>query len=162
MDPKQTTCAEWLNKHQQVRKPLCVRWFSGKYYVESTLDIWTPRCSNPCLEWVNDLTNHLSKHDFIWPWKSLNKLDFIAYTVHAHWCHDIVPWSTWSRGRPGRCNPSLTANQLYMSFASKQRATSHFWNLYCKAASLLKPYLTYCLAADPSYFPLQKNPQDVM
>lgn len=47
----------------------------------------------------------------------------------------------------------------------------HLWNLYCKAASLLKPYLTYCLAADPGYFPLKKKrtethkktkPQDVM
>lgn len=41
--------------------------------------------------------------------------------------------------------------------ASKQKASSHFRNSYCKAASLLKPYLTCCLAADLDYFPLPKK-----
>lgn len=76
-EPKPTACAMKFNKHQQGRKPPYVRWIQSVSQVNimlrvSMLDVWTPRCSNVCWQWI--YKSFGGKHDFIWPWKSLDKL----------------------------------------------------------------------------------------
>lgn len=71
--------------------------------------------------------------------------------MHKYW---FVMSSHWAkRVRVTKARPQ---SSFYISSVSKQWAASHFWNLYCEAASLLKPYLS-CLAADSGYSHIQKN-----
>lgn len=91
----------------------------------------------------------VEKRGFIWPWISSCKLAFTTYTDRFV----IVP----DRAEAERVTKAWPQNQLDMSSVSKRKATSHFWHLCFKASSLLKLYLTYCMAVNSSYFLIWKK-----
>lgn len=121
----------------------------------STLDVWTPCCSNPRLqEWVNDLTSSLGKNMTLF---GLEKVPTNLHQQHIHrlTCQCIVPWSRRIRGRVKKAWPQISFTCL-PSRSNEPLPSSGI--CIVKRLRLLKPYLTYCLAAAPSYFPLQKKP----
>ena len=160
MDPKPAECTEWLDTHQQGRKPSHVRWIQSVSQVNimlrvSTLDVWTPRCSNPRLqEWVNDLTSSLGKNMTLF---GLEKVPTNLHPQHIHrlTCHVIVPWSRRITGRVKKAWPQISFT-CPPSRSNEPLPSSGI--CIVKRLRLLKPYLTYCLAAAPGYFPLQKKP----
>lgn len=108
----------------------------------STLDVWTPRWSNPRLrQRVNDLTACFGGKNM-----TLFGLDTSIPPQHVRTDWHRISWIQTEQRESRAARKSLTANQLYMSSVWEQRAASHFWNLH-KATSPLKPYLTHCLAA---------------
>lgn len=143
------TPAEWLNKHPPGRKPPCVRWIQSVSQVNimlrvSTLDVWTPRCSNPCLEeWVNDLTNHFGENMTLFGLGRKNNLH--PQLIHTDW---FVMSS-----HPGSDGLQISFSCL-PSWGNKPLSAC---GICIVKLAHLKPYLTYCLAADPSYLPLQKE-----